>query len=93
MGGGGVVPLQATRWMERSTVTSPQVTVGCTHHPEPPECAPRLRLGSRGQPGNTSLSHALEEVSECKAGGQEDLLQFNYLFKDSISSYSHIVRC
>ena len=103
MGGGGAVPLQATSWMERSTVTSPQDTAGCTHHPEPPECAPGSCWGAEGsqrthpsptpvQPSHCLGRVTLEDVSECKAGAQEDLLQFNYLFKDSISNYSHILR-
>ena len=50
-------PSPSNQLMERSTVTSPQDTAGCTYHPEPPECAPRLLLGSTGQPENTSFSH------------------------------------
>ena len=44
------------------------------------------------QPSHCPGRVTLEEVSECKARGQEDLLQSNYLLKDSVSKYSHILR-
>ena len=102
MGGGRAVPLQATTGWRGAR--SPHLKTLWDVHTilnflggHPGSCwGAEGSQGTHPSPTPVQPSHcpgrALEEVSECKVRGQEDLLQSNYLLKDSISKYSHILR-